>query len=41
MKKLILTAIIILTFQYTNSQLNANAKFFKKESAKLYNPIKD
>ena len=41
MKKLILTAIIILTFQYTNAQLNANAKFFKEKSAKLYNPIKD
>ena len=41
MKKIILTAIIILTFQYTNAQLNANAKFFKKESTKLYNPIKD
>ena len=41
MKKLILTAIIILTFQYASAQLNANAKFFKEKSTKLYNPIQD
>lgn len=41
MKKLILIAITILTFQITNAQLNANAKFFKEKSSKLYNPIKD